>query len=335
MDEIISWIAEHFVALIGILGAGSLLTAIYTATATEKRDRKAWQREHQVKAYECFRDALLESYLRVAGGEVEKGSRETSEQLNDVTVAENSIDIQRLSRATLEVMSFGEEKFANYAAKLSSAWEQWLYESTPLSGAQSHAATFQKKWALGKMGEALVDTSLRVRLSLGTLDSYQRRRLKRKPHPMYRIDHPLAAINGIIPHEKTVNEHSLARAKLIKWRVRDCHGNIPSIEAGYTSNSYPWAQLNVDHANYFHPIAALALKRPFCPWQLSIESRLGGTVIAQLELDAVRLITGNTGAWPLKLSGGNWVPGEEEGDRAFIWLIQDIEERGIKVHDAE
>ncbi|MBM4602857.1 hypothetical protein GS575_07600 [Rhodococcus hoagii] len=317
------------IGLLGAVGIGSVFGAIYTARATDRRERHAWQRDQQIRAYGAFQDALWASYFRITGGEARRAKSATSEEGIEKLIDGHPDDLEEITRTVHAVITYGDRKVAFFAAGLASAWEQWIYEATPLSGAQCWPSTWQQQQALNSAHEALTYFAFQVRRSLGRLNPRLWLKVALKARPIYRTDHPIVEMSQKAMVEGTaVSAGSMPRSVLIDWRVRDCTAQIPSPERGYCRTDTPWASLKVDHQNYFHPIAAIALKRPRHPWSLAIEGRLPKETIYQLELDAVRLITGNTGAWPLKLSASNWVPGEQEGDRVYLWLIEDLVQRG-------
>lgn len=321
MEEILASLLANPVGALGVLGLGAVIGAVYTARATDRRERRAWQRDQQVKAYAAFQEALWSSYFRVTGGVARRSVQQTIEdgleELNDA----NADDIDAIMRATVDVAAYGDKHVARYASGLAAAWEQWLYEATPLSGTQCWPSTWQKKRATDDASSAIILFSYHVRRSVGRVNPRLWWQLISKRRPNYRPDHPLATITDSLD----------ARQCLIDWKVRAFNAEIPTLEVGYGTAEMPWTSLDVEHRNFFTPLAAVAYKRKNSPWSLAIEGRLPKSTIGQLELDAVRLITGNNGAWPMKLRASNWVAGEQEGDRVFLWMMEDLAQRGLEV----
>ncbi|OZC81737.1 hypothetical protein CH254_25445 [Rhodococcus sp. 06-412-2C] len=239
------------------------------------------------------------------------------EELNDA----NADDVDAILRAMVDVAAYGDKKVSRYASGLAAAWEQWLYEATPLSGTQCWPSTLQRKRALDDANSAFVMFAFHVRRSVGKVNARLWWTLVATPRPFYRADHPL-----------TSDDDRLApRQCLIDWRVRNHKAEIPSLTVGFSTKQTPWTSLEVQHNNFFTPLAAMAYKRKGSPWTLAIEGRLPDATIYELEKDAVRLITGNNGAWPMRLRANNWVAGEQNGDRVFLWMISDLEQRGLDI----
>lgn len=311
--------ASALVPVVAALGLGTVVGAIYTQRATHKRESHAWTREQQVKAYTAFREALWSSYFRVSGGIAREAYDRADETQIQAIVDGHAADVETLSQLLPDLLTFGDGKVADSGVNLASAWEQWMWESTPLSGTQSFPAVIQKQRALDDAFQAMIQFSIAVRVSLGYANRRTRRKMRKLKVPTYRTDHPAAVVNS----------PELNRQILIDWRVRNLEGEIPDQETGYGSLDYPWAALDVDHQNFFAPIAAIAVKRPFNPWRLAIEARLPSPAVHALELDAVRLITGHTGAWPTVLRGSAWVPGEAEDERVYLWTMLDLDNAGL------
>ena len=162
VNEIVAGLLANPTGALGALGLGVIFGAVYTARATDRRERRAWQREKQVEAYRIFQEALWSSYFRITGGDARKVTQETREDGLEALNDANADDVDAVLRAVVDVAAYGDKNVSRYASGLAAAWEQWLYEATPLSGTQCWPSTLQRKRALwrvpGERGQLVLES---------------------------------------------------------------------------------------------------------------------------------------------------------------------------------
>lgn len=306
-----SWIDMLTLILAGVGAIGGIAAALIAARSATRREWAAWLRQEQARTCKEFHRAMEgshESVIHPINAAMKKPDKAGLGKARKAALASGD----KLSLQLMDMAVYAPSDTNKAAVDVGKLWLPLLSQAAPLPGCGHHTADVQRQWCVSILTSLSLIPVWQMRIDLGIASAEERRRSPKS----------LDELRAIIKSH-AADLVSDARKTLADWEVQRWSRTglqDPEITLGYGTNDKPWGDINATHPEFLQPLAAVLRKPKKSAWMLAIEESLPAQTIAQIERDAVAVVT-NHGkmyeSFPFGKSA--CVEVETPGENLYFW----------------